>query len=343
MKADKDLYRQLRELPAAQLWSVEVPKYDQLTAKERDQQVALVRAVGVVFSTSRNPEMKAAVKAWMISLLQDPSEKIRRYATAAIPKLGGDEESERKLIDILKTTDVDREKKKVASALEKIGGAATLKAVAGSGEKLIDEQKVRASVARQGGPSNPGSRAPAWLLTPAGFAWLLGLVASAVAVGAFPIVRRLTKRLEGLQKGVERWGDGDLSTRLPVQGQDEVAFLAERFNAAAERVQTLVKSHKSLLANASHELRSPLARIRMGLELLGRDGVGAQQRSEMARSIDELDQLIDEILLASRLDLRDASDASTLGPTEEVDLVGLAAEECARTAADLEIAPGTPP
>ena len=142
---------------------------------------------------------------------------------------------------------------------------------------------------------------------------------------------------------MERWGDGDLSTRLPVQGQDEVAFLAERFNAAAERVQTLVKSHKSLLANASHELRSPLARIRMGLELLGRDGVSAQQRSEMARSIDELDQLIDEILLASRLDLRDASDASTLGPTEEVDLVGLAAEECARTGADLEIAPGTSP
>ncbi len=196
---------------------------------------------------------------------------------------------------------------------------------------------------RPEGVNNPGRRAPAWLQTPTGFAWLLGFVALAVALGAYPIVRRLTKRLEGLQKGVERWGDGDLSTRLPVQGQDEVAFLAERFNAAAERVQTLVKSHKSLLANASHELRSPLARIRMGLELLGRDSVGAHQRSEMARSIDELDQLIDEILLASRLDLRDAGDASTLGPTEEVDLVGLAAEECSRTGADLEIAPGTSP
>jgi two-component system, OmpR family, sensor kinase len=196
---------------------------------------------------------------------------------------------------------------------------------------------------RPEGVNNPGRRAPAWLQTPTGFAWLLGFVALAVALGAYPIVRRLTKRLEGLQKGVERWGDGDLSTRLPVQGQDEVAFLAERFNAAAERVQTLVKSHKSLLANASHELRSPLARIRMGLELMGRDSVGAQQHSEMARSIDELDQLIDEILLASRLDLRDAGDASTLGPTEEVDLVGLAAEECSRTGADLEIAPGTSP
>ena len=193
------------------------------------------------------------------------------------------------------------------------------------------------------GPPLPGRRAPAWMQTPLGFAWLLGLVALAVALGAYPIVRRLTKRLEALQQGVERWGDGDLSTRLPVQGQDEVAFLAERFNAAAERVQTLMQSHKALLANASHELRSPLARIRMGLELLGTSAASSGQRLEMARSIDELDQLIDEILLASRLDMRDASDASALGPSEEVDLVGLAAEECARTGADLDIASGISP
>lgn len=191
--------------------------------------------------------------------------------------------------------------------------------------------------------SGPGRRTPEWFQTPTGFAWLLGLVAFSVALGAYPIVRRLTKRLETLQKGVERWGDGDLSTRLPMGGQDEVAFLATRFNAAAERVQTLVQSHKALLANASHELRSPLTRIRMGLELLGKDGASAAQRAEIARSIDELDQLIDEILLASRLDLRDARDASALGPTEEVDLVGLAAEECARTGADLDIAPGAAP
>ncbi|MEY4855034.1 MAG: hypothetical protein RIR32_1710, partial [Verrucomicrobiota bacterium] len=112
MKADNELYRQLRELPPQQLWMEEVPKFDRLSPKERNQQVALVRAVGVVFSTSRNPEMKAAVKAWMVGLLQDPNEKIRRYATAAIPKLGGDESSERKLLDILQTTQVDREKRK---------------------------------------------------------------------------------------------------------------------------------------------------------------------------------------------------------------------------------------
>lgn len=193
-----------------------------------------------------------------------------------------------------------------------------------------------------GGPM-PARRTQAWLQSAPGFAWMLGLVALAVALGAYPIVRRLTKRLEALQKGVERWGNGDLSTRLPVQGHDEIAFLATRFNAAAERVQTLLQSHKALLANASHELRSPLARIRMGLELLGRDSASAPQRQEMARSIEELDQLIDEILLASRLDARDANDASALGPTEEVDMVGLAAEECARTGADLDIAPGVSP
>jgi signal transduction histidine kinase len=196
---------------------------------------------------------------------------------------------------------------------------------------------------RPAGGSLPTRRTQSWLQSPMGFAWLLGLVALAVALGAYPIVRRLTKRLEALQKGVERWGEGDLSTRLPVQGEDEVAFLAARFNAAAERVQTLLLSHKALLANASHELRSPLARIRMGLELIGREGASPTQRQEMARSIEELDQLIDEILLASRLDARDASDASVLGPTEEVDLIGLAAEECARTGADLEVMPGASP
>jgi signal transduction histidine kinase len=91
-----------------------------------------------------------------------------------------------------------------------------------------------------------------------------------------------------------------------------------------------MESHKSLLANASHELRSPLARIRMGLELMGIDAA-SPQRQEISRSITELDQLIDEILLASRLDAKQA-DAE---PFETLDLTGLAAEECARVNAEL--------
>ena len=162
------------------------------------------------------------------------------------------------------------------------------------------------------------------------FGWMLMVVGVAVALGAYPIMRRLTLRLEALQRGVERWGAGDLSARVNTSGRDEIAFLAERFNNASERIETLMESHKSLLANASHELRSPLARIRMSLELtpLARS---SPQRMEISRSITELDQLIDEILLASRLDAKQA-DAE---PFESLDLTGLAAEECARTNAEL--------
>ena len=163
-----------------------------------------------------------------------------------------------------------------------------------------------------------------------GFGWMLGLVGLAVALGSYPIIRRLTLRLEALQGGVERWGTGDLSTRLNADGNDEVAFLAQRFNQAAQRIETLMNSHKSLLANASHELRSPLARIRMSLELMNLE-TASPQRIEISRSITELDQLIDEILLASRLDARQA-DAE---PFESLDLTGLAAEECARAHAEL--------
>ncbi len=174
---------------------------------------------------------------------------------------------------------------------------------------------------------------------PFGFFWTLGLVAVAVALAIYPIVRRLTHRLEALQRNVERWGNGDLSVRMPTGGRDEVGFLATGFNKAAQQIETLVKtredllaSQKSLLANASHELRSPLTRIRMGLELMG-NATSPTARNEISRNIGELDQLIDEILLASRLDAREAD----LGTVEPVDLVGLAAEECARTQATLDV------
>ena len=192
-------------------------------------------------------------------------------------------------------------------------------------------------------PRPPGRNEPFWLQAPFGFVGLLMLTAVAVALGAYPIVRKLTRRLEAVQRGVEQWGRGDLSVRLPEGGSDEVASLAQRFNVAAERVQTLVRSHKSLLANASHELRSPLARIRMGLELLPSAGLAhpteAGARAELARNIAELDQLIDEILLASRLDLADAP----MGQLEEVDLVGLAAEACVQGDAQLSVQEGSAP
>lgn len=172
---------------------------------------------------------------------------------------------------------------------------------------------------------------------PAALIWILAMAALVVAAASYPVIRRLTNGLERLRLGVERWGEGELSARIPVQGEDEVAFLAERFNAAAQRIEGLVQSHtallesnRSLLANASHELRSPLARIRMALELQDFRPDNAS-RKELTQNIDELDQLVGEILLASRLDARE----SELGLVEAVELLGLAAEECALIGAEL--------
>jgi signal transduction histidine kinase len=200
---------------------------------------------------------------------------------------------------------------------------------------LGDGRAITLQVAPRDRPPGGASPLAPWR-TPFGLGWMVAIVGVAVALGVYPIVRRITKRLEALQRGVQRWGEGDLSVRVAEDGQDEVADLSSRFNAAAARIEQLVRSHKSLLANASHELRSPLTRIRMGLELMGeRPSEGA--RDEISRNIGELDQLIDEILLASRLDASEAD----MGTVETVDLTGLAAEECARADAELELAENT--
>ena len=161
----------------------------------------------------------------------------------------------------------------------------------------------------------------------------LALLALAVAAGTYPIVRRLTRRLERLQRSVERLGGGDLTARVAVEGRDEVARLAISFNDAAARIEQLVQAHRGLLANASHELRSPLARVRMGIELM-HTGNRPEIAQEIARDIAELDALIDEILLMSRLDAL-APDAQALRDRfESLDLTAIVVEESVRAGAE---------
>ncbi len=160
------------------------------------------------------------------------------------------------------------------------------------------------------------------------------LVAIGVGMAALPVVARLTHRLERLQRGMEEWGAGDLSVRVPVRGQDEIAAVAASFNRAADRIQALLAAHRSLLANASHELRSPLARLSMAAELW-EQAPSPSRRVEIEQNLAELDQLIDEILLASRLDHPETTLAGS-GRRERVELLALAAEEAARTGASVD-------
>jgi signal transduction histidine kinase len=192
---------------------------------------------------------------------------------------------------------------------------------------------------RSGGPraDGPDRRVPPLLMPPqwppgVGLIALLALLFVAVALGAYPVVRSLTRRLESLQRGVERFGAGSLGQRVDESGRDEVAKVARSFNQAAERIEALVRSHQSLLANASHELRSPLARLKMAIAMLPQ-AEGAQRdslRHEIEVNVGELDALVEEVLLASRLD----AGAWAL-KREPVELLGLAAEEAARVDAQV--------
>jgi signal transduction histidine kinase len=182
-----------------------------------------------------------------------------------------------------------------------------------------------------GKPPAPGLLGPPGMPPGLALAALLLLLFMAVVVGAYPVVRGLTRRLEALKQGVEAFGGGELQRRVPEEGRDEVAAVARSFNQAAARVQVLLDSHRHLLANASHELRSPLARMKMALSLL-HDAAPAQRerlQAEVQANISELDALVDEVLLASRLEA---------GPPlqkESVDVLAVAAEEAARVQAEV--------
>lgn len=183
----------------------------------------------------------------------------------------------------------------------------------------------------------------AWMLPPGwaggaqGLVVMLVLVFAAVAMGAWPVANRLTRRLKALRQGVERFGEGQLQHRVEVEGQDEVADVAHSFNQAAQRIEELVTAHRSLLANASHELRSPLARMKMALAMIGDTPPerAEQLKQEIHEDIRELDALVEEVLLASRLDAKADLDV------QSVDLLGLLTEEAHRTGAQVVAAPAT--
>jgi signal transduction histidine kinase len=165
---------------------------------------------------------------------------------------------------------------------------------------------------------------------------LLGVLFAAVAAGAWPVVNRLTRRLQALRHGVEQFGSGELGQRVAMQGNDEVAALASSFNQAAGRIETLVRSHQSLLANASHELRSPLARLRMAVSMFANASPErrADLQAEIERNVAELDALVEEVLLASRLDARQG-----IEQRDPVDVHGVVIEEAARVGASFSGVP----
>jgi signal transduction histidine kinase len=130
---------------------------------------------------------------------------------------------------------------------------------------------------------------------------LLMLVAMALMVGYVVVV---TAPLRRMSESMDRIAAGELAHRVRVRGRDEGARIGRSFNAMADRVRAMVVGQKELMASVSHELRSPLARMKVGLELL-REGQGGPDRiADLESEVDAIDALVGELLLASRLDLQ---------------------------------------
>jgi signal transduction histidine kinase len=170
----------------------------------------------------------------------------------------------------------------------------------------------------------------------AGFALAVLVLVLVLLAGSYLASRRITRRLELLEQGVTRFGEGDLSVRVREEGRDEVAQLARAFNRSFARISGLLRQQRSMLQSASHELRSPLARLRMAFELVTEPDAAPEERARLAagaeREIAELDLLISDLLLAGRL-----TDAELPKEFVAVPLADLLREEAARAGAELEL------
>lgn len=137
------------------------------------------------------------------------------------------------------------------------------------------------------------------------------LVLGVIALIAWPLAVSLLRPVRALGDAMSRFGTGDLSARVARPGNDEIGELALGFNQLADRIRKLLQSEKMLLAAVSHELRTPLQRVRLALELAtdAGDATGTRHLGGVAADLNELDELLSEILVVSRLDqARTASD-----------------------------------
>jgi signal transduction histidine kinase len=127
-----------------------------------------------------------------------------------------------------------------------------------------------------------------WLLI-GGLLFLVGVV--------YVVQLSQLKPLRWLKESVEKVSAGDLSTRVPVVRMDEVGQVARAFNHMTGRVEQMLNDHDRLMADVSHELRSPLARIKLALEMIPE----GDKREQIATDVREMEALTSALLERERI------------------------------------------
>lgn len=133
---------------------------------------------------------------------------------------------------------------------------------------------------------------------------LARLLLAIVIIGlvSFVLATVLTRPIRRLRNAVQVISAGDLSARVSITGRDEVSALAADFNLMAERVSEMLASQRRLVSDVSHELRSPLARLRIALELAERAKDPASAFTRIEKEADELEQLVTDLLSLARIE-----------------------------------------
>ncbi len=125
---------------------------------------------------------------------------------------------------------------------------------------------------------------------------------------AFPVIRRITVPLRKLEEGALRCASGDLSYRVDMKRGDEVGRVARAFNVMADSVENMLRMKQELMANVSHEMRSPLARIRVALAIAemrieeGRTEDALRHLAAVSQEVEDLDSAIGGVIELSRFD-----------------------------------------
>ncbi len=126
---------------------------------------------------------------------------------------------------------------------------------------------------------------------------LLVLLLVAVGITTHAVLKRLLRPLHALDEGVERLSAGHLDVVLPARSHDELGALTAAFNHMVRRVGEMIRARDQLLADVSHELRSPLTRMKVALELLP----AGYEQTRMAADVAEMEAMVTELLELERL------------------------------------------
>ena len=149
---------------------------------------------------------------------------------------------------------------------------------------------------------------------------IAAVVLAVSATVAAVLARWVTRPLDRLEQAADAVGRGDLSARAPAQGPPEVRRLAETFNSMAAELDALLSSQDAFVADASHQLRTPLAALRLRLENLEPDVTdpGKEDLSGALREVERLSALVDGLLTLARADrAHSAPSPISLGPLVE--------------------------